>query len=379
MPRFPGLIYRWEGTMTINGCGLLLRLCLVITGLLVLTINAAAQIGRGSLTGAIADSSGAAVPRASISITHTETGAKASTLSGGTGNYYFPNLVPGTYLVEVGAPGFRDHVQHGITVSVGDTVTLDVTLQVGAPTDRVEVTAEASQLKSDTSEISTAVKSDYILNLPLTVEGTVRNPVYFLSLVPGYSGEIAGGGFWAHKLNGGQWYGTDILVDGATIQLTRPSIPSFNYGVSVEAVQEFRVQTNNFSAEYGRTSSGIVNLVMKSGTNMIHGTGYEFLRNKALDANDFFANKGGIDNRSKNQHDYGFVVSGPVYIPKIYDGRNKLFWMSSLEKYKFPAAGFGLATVPTEAFKQGDLSALLPGTVIYDPATCVQGTCVPFA
>src|SRR5439155_8759602 len=120
MPRFPGLIYRWEGTMTINGCGLLLRLCLVITGLLVLTINAAAQIGRGSLTGAIADSSGAAVPRASISITHTETGANASTLSGGTGNYYFPNLVPGTYLVEVGAPGFRDHVQHGITVSVGD-------------------------------------------------------------------------------------------------------------------------------------------------------------------------------------------------------------------------------------------------------------------
>jgi len=199
-----------------------------------------------------------------------------------------------------------------------------------------------------------------------------------MSLVPGYTGEVVGG-FWANKVNGGQWYGTDIFVDGATIQLTRPSIPSFNYGVSVEAVQEFRVQTNGFAAEYGRTSAGIVNLVMKSGTNTIHGTGYEFLRNKSLDANDFFANRAGRDNRSKNQHDYGFVVSGPVYIPKIYDGRNKLFWMSSLEKYRFPGAGFALATVPTEAFKQGDLSALLPKTVIYDPATCVQGTCVPFA
>src|SRR5581483_5898792 len=288
-------------------------------------------------------------------------------------------LVPGTYEISASAPGFREYVQRGITVAVGDTVTVNLTLQVGSAADKVEVTAEASQLKSDSSEISTSGKSDYILDLPLTVDGAVRNPVYFLSLVPGYSGESTGGGFWANKLNGGQWYGTDILVDGASISLTRPSIPSFNYGVSVEAVQEFSVQTNNFSAQYGRTSSGIVNLVMKSGTNSLHGTVYEFMRNRVLDANDFFSNRAGLDSRSKNQNDYGYVASGPVYIPKLFDGRNKVFWMSSFEGYKFPSSSFAQATMATEAFKRGDMSALLPATVIYDPSTCNRGICQPFA
>jgi hypothetical protein len=348
-------------------------------GLLALSVAAFAQIGRGTLTGTISDPSGAGIPTAAITVTHSDTGIKINGQSGNVGNFYFASLVPGSYEIEVSASGFRDYAQRGVTVSVGDTVTVNITLQVGATTDKVVVTAEAPQLKSDTSEVSTAVASNYILDLPLTVEGNVRNPVYFMSLVPGYTGELQASGWWPNKVNGGQWYGTDIYVDGATIQLTRPSIPSFNYGVSVEAVQEFRVVTNGFSAEYGRTSSGIVNLVMKSGTNSLHGTAYEFLRNKKLDANDFFSNRAGIDNRSKNQHDYGFVVSGPVYIPKIYDGRNKLFWMSSLEKYRYPGAGFALVTVPTEAFKRGDLSALLPNTIIYDPATCSQGTCVPFA
>ena len=353
------------------------RLIQLIISLIAVACIAVAQIGRGTLTGTITDPTGAGVPNAAITLTNLDTGVKTTGQSGSAGNYYFSNLVPGAYTIDVSSSGFRDYTQKGVTVSVGDTVTVNINLQLGATSDRVVVTAEAPQLKADTSEISTAVASDYILDLPLNVDGNVRNPVYFMSLVPGYTGEIAGN--WYNKVNGGQWYGTDIFVDGATIQLTRPSIPAFNYGVSVEAVQEFRVQTNGFAAEYGRTSSGIVNLVMKSGTNTIHGTGYEFLRNKALDANDFFSNLAGHDNRSKNQHDYGFVASGPVYIPKIYDGRNKLFWMSSLEKYRYPGAGFALVTVPTEAFKRGDLSALLPGTVIYDPATCIQGTCVPFS
>src|SRR6185503_7732495 len=207
-------------------------------GLLALSIAAFAQIGRGTLTGTISDPSGAGIPSAAITVTHSDTGIKVNGQSGNVGNFYFASLVPGSYEIEVSASGFRDYAQRGVTVSVGDTVTANIALQVGATTDKVVVTAEAPQLKSDTSEISTAVASDYILNLPLTVEGTVRNPVYFMSLVPGYTGEVVGG-FWANKVNGGQWYGTDIFVDGSTIQLTRPSIPSFNYGVSVDAVQEF--------------------------------------------------------------------------------------------------------------------------------------------
>jgi hypothetical protein len=337
------------------------------------------QLGRGTLTGTVSDNTGAVVPNASVAILNTATGTKGTGITTGSGNFTFPALVPGAYDLTVAAPGFREYVQKGITVAVGDTATVSIMLQLGATTDRVEVTAQASQLKSDTSEISTSVKSDYILDLPLTVDGSMRNPVFFLSLVPGYSGEVAGGGFWANKLNGGQFYGTDILVDGATIQLTRPSIPSFNYGVSVEAVQEFSVQTNNFSAEFGRTSSGIVNLVMKSGTNTLHGSVYEFMRNKVLDANGFFSNRAGIDSRSKNQNDYGFVASGPVYIPKILDGRNRLFWMSSYEAYKYPASTFSQQTMATEAFKRGDMSALLPGTPLYDPASCSGGVCTPFS
>ena len=340
-----------------------------------------AQSGRGTLTGTVSDNTGAVVPNANVTITNAATGVKNSQPTSGSGSYVFTSLTPGNYDVSITAPGFKEYVQKGITVTVGDTVTVSPTLAVGAASERVEVTAEASQLKTDTSEVSTAVKSEYILDLPLSVSGTVRNPVFFMSLVPGYAGEVAGG-FWANKVNGGQWYGTDIIVDGATIQLTRPSIPSFNYGVSVEAVQEFRVQTNTFAAEYGRTSSGIVNLVMKSGTNQLHGTGYEFLRNKVLDANDFFANRSGVDNRSKNQNDFGYVPSGPLYIPKVLDGRNRFFWMSSLEVYKFPASGFALQTLPTDAFRAGDMSALLAGpkpTIIYDPTTCNPGPCVPFA
>jgi len=208
----------------------------------------------------------------------------------------------------VSTAGFREHLQKGIVVTVGATVTMNVALQVGPTSDRVEVTGQPPQLQSDTSEISTVVKSDYILDLPLSVDGTVRNPVYSSRSYRLFRGN-RGRRVWANKLNGAS--GMHGYPGGRRHDpIDRPSIPSFNYGVSVEAVQEFRVQTNNFSAEYGRTSSGIVNLVMKSGANSPHGSVYEFFRNRVFDSNDFFSNRAGIDSRSKNQNDYGFVASG---------------------------------------------------------------------
>src|SRR5947208_1444005 len=149
------------------------RLIQLLIGLFALLCVAIAQIGRGTLTGTIADPSGASIPGAAITLTHSDTGVKMSGQSGSVGNYYFSNLVPGAYTIDVSATGFREYTQRGLTVSVGDIVTVNITLQLGATTDRVVVTAEAPQLKSDTSEISTAVASDYILDLPLTVEGTV--------------------------------------------------------------------------------------------------------------------------------------------------------------------------------------------------------------
>src|SRR6185436_1432594 len=140
------------------------RLALFTIGLLAISVAAFAQIGRGTLTGTISDPSGAGIPNAALTLTHSDTGVKTNGVSGNIGNFYFTNLAPGAYEIDVSASGFRDLAQRGVTVSVGDTVTINITLQVGATSDKVVVTAEAPQLKSDTSEISTAVASDYILN-----------------------------------------------------------------------------------------------------------------------------------------------------------------------------------------------------------------------
>jgi hypothetical protein len=366
---------------------LLLAFCLA-TG-----IPGQAQSGRGTLAGSVKDATGATIPGASLTLKDADTGSRYTGVASSQGLFTFPELQPGIYTLTVTAPGFESYSQNGITVSVGSTATVDAQLKIGSASETVTVTSDASQVQSDSSDIGTTVPAELIADLPLQFNGTVRNPLQFVTLTPGFSGIDSSspteqGGF---KLNGGQEGAADILVDGATIELVSPSL-QMNYGVSVEAVQEFKVMTNTFDAQYGRTGGGIVNLVTKSGSNALHGSAYDILRNKELDANSWINNLQGTPRPVDTQNDFGAIISGPVYLPKLYDGRNKTFFMFNYEGFRFNTGGNSLNSAPTQAMLNGDFSALLqPITVygqtfqpnvLYDYTTCTganQGqACQPY-
>ena len=342
-----------------------------------------AQSGRGTLTGTLKDTNGAGLEGASINLTQTNTGSRFTAIAGTDGLYTFPELQPGSYTLAVTATGFESYTQNGITVNVGSTATVNVALKVGAASETVTVTGDASQLQSESSDVGTTVSTELIEDLPLQFNGTVRNPLQFVQLTPGFSGSDTNsptqqGGF---KLNGGQQSGVDIFVDGATIELASANL-QMNYGVSVEAVQEFKVMTNTFDAEYGRMSGGLVNLVTKSGTNSLHGSVYDILRNKSLDANSWLNNLDGTTRPVDTQNDFGAIVSGPIYIPKLYHGRDKSFFMFNYEGFRFNTGGNSLNSAPTQAMVGGDFSALLtpttvfgntfPAHIIYDYSTCTE-------
>jgi len=340
-----------------------------------------AQSGRGTLTGSVKDSTGAVVPGVSISLKEINTGSKRQVSASGEGLYTFPELSPGIYSLTITSPGFQSYIQNGITVNVGSTATVNAVLTVGSDTESVTVTGDASQLQTESSDIGTTVPTEMIEDLPLQFSGSPRNPLQFVQLTPGFSGSNTNspteqGGF---KLNGGQQGGTDILVDGATIELASVNM-QMNYGISVEAVQEFKVMTNTFDAQYGRMSGGLVNLVTKSGSNSLHGSFYDILKNKVLDANSWINNLQHSPKPVDTQNDFGAFISGPVYIPKLYNGRDKTFFMFNYEGFRFNSGGSSLNGAPTQAMLKGDFSALLtpvtvyghtyPAHIIYDYSTC---------
>jgi hypothetical protein len=352
-----------------------------------------AQSGRGGLTGSVKDSTGAVVPNAPLTLTDANAGSQYNAQTNAAGIYNFPELPPGLYNLSVGAAGFNRYEQTGINITVGTTANVNVALTVGAATQSVTVRSDASQLQTESSDIGTTVPTKLIEDLPLQFNGQVRNPLQFVQLTPGYSGidtnsPTVQGGF---KLNGGQQAGTDILLDGATIELASANL-QMNYGVSVEAVQEFKVNTNTFDAEFGRMSGGLVNLVTKSGGNDLHGSVYGFFKNRALDANSWINDYNNVPKPIDTQNDFGGIISGPVYIPKLYDGRNKTFFMFNYEGFRFNTGGNSLLSAPTPAMLNGDFSALLqpvtingntfPAHILYDYSTCTgvnQGqVCQPY-
>src|SRR5439155_6278368 len=177
-------------------------------------------------------------------------------------------------------PSLKKYTQEGVTVPTGTAVSLDIQMQLGGVTENITVTADASQLETATSDIGATVQRSLMANLPLEVSGTIRNPVQFITLVPGFVGQVgnnpADNATDDFKVNGGQEGGTDVLVDGVSISLVSPNI-QWNKGVSTDGVQEFKVLQSNFSAEFGESGDGIVSLTMKSGTNEFHGSVYDYL------------------------------------------------------------------------------------------------------
>jgi len=330
------------------------------------------QSNSGSIQGTVTDSSGAALAGASVTVRNLDTGLAISTVSTDAGLYSVPNLPPGRYSVSVEASSLKKYTQEGVTVPTGTTVSLDIQMQLGGVTENITVSADASQLETATSDLGSTVQTSLVQNLPLEVSGTIRNPVQFIALVPGFVGDVGNNpgsnSTDDFKVNGGQEGGTDVLVDGVSISLVSPNT-QWNKGVSPDAIQEFKVLQSNFLPEFGESGDGIVSLTVKSGTNQFHGSAYDYLRNRVLDANSWKNNTAGNKKGINTQNDFGATAGGPVWIPHLYNGKNKTFFFFAYEGFRFRTGSNNILSLPNEAFRKGDFSALLPGTQLYDPTT----------
>jgi hypothetical protein len=326
------------------------------------------QTDRGIINGTITDSTGANVPEARVSATNVATGVAFTTRSTSSGDFSIPALSPGLYQLRIEKQGFKAAIQAGVTVSAGGTSTINVQLEVGAVTESIQVSATLDLLQTSTAKVSVAVSNKMVDELPLVVGGAMRG-AFDLALITPEANQPSDDNF---NVGGGQGGAFGATLDGVSILTGRfNSVEWTNVNTpSVDAITEFAVETNGFKAEFGRGQGGMITFSSKSGSNELHGTAYEFLRNDALDARRFFE-----DRRAKyKQHDFGWSVGGPVWIPKIYDGRNRTFFFATGEWFRNRVgAGSGRFSIPTPEMFNGDFRHWVDGNgrflPIYDPAT----------
>src|SRR5579884_691752 len=339
-----------------------------LTTLFVVSALAAfAESDRGTITGTISDPAGAVVASAAVQARNTDTGAVYPVESSATGNYTIPQLPSGTYEVDVTVSGFKKFVRTGLIVQAAQTIRVDATLEVGNASESVTVSEEAPLLKTESGELSNTVATQTMDTLPLLSVGQnssgIRNPFNIVALLPGafyqpspsFTGptvRINGGVAGSERVLVDGMDGTNILGQGAN-QQNQPGMDS---------IQEWTVQTSNYSAEFGQAGSAVMNITMKSGTNQYHGNLYEYFQNEFLNAGQPFTNNGsgGLVRSTQRRNDYGFTLGGPVSIPKVYNGRDKTFfffsWEQFLQDQNFLPGAF---SIPTPAYRSGDFSAAI--------------------
>ncbi len=295
-----------------------------------LCVPLSAQVASAELSGTVLDSTGAALPGAKVTATNVGTNVSHDAVSGATGNYVIPLLQPGDYVVTVEASGFKKLVQRGLSLQINQQAQLDLTLQVGQVSEEISVTAQAPMLQSESSSLGTVVSEKLVNQLPLNG----RNFIQLAVLSPGVTGVgfAASGTIMSGTRPDDRRPGTEIFSNG-----NREGSNNFLYdGIddnerltlsivlrpAVEAVREFKIQTNLYSADIGRNSGAVVDVITKSGTNQLHGSLFEFLRNSAMDARNFFSPKGtAFPSFRLNQ--FGGSFGGPVVIPKLYNGKDQ--------------------------------------------------------
>ncbi len=354
------------------------RLCVFLGLALFFPTSLTAQEARGTITGTVRDAGKAVIPGASVKIINVAMGTVTSVVTNEAGLFQAPYLLPGSYQVLVEVSGFKKYVRDGIVLRVNDTIELEIELEVGAVDQSITVTADAPVLETATASMGQVVDSRRIAELPIAhgdpfkligLAGGVaftRDPRLDRPFEPTH---IVG-----YTIDGTRANRSDITIDGV------PSTATANAGEVIasfvppqDLVQEFKVQTATFDASFGNTEGGVTNLSIKSGTNAFHGTAYWTEMVPGLFANDFFANANNIPRTDFSYTRWGGTLGGPVWIPKLYHGRNRTFFMYGIEG--IPEArprNNGVPTVPTEKMKQGDFSELLalgPQYQIYNPFT----------
>ncbi len=335
-----------------------------------------AQEYRANLLGVVTDSTGAAIVGADVKVTNIESSVSNTTKTNGDGSYLVPFLNPGRYSLQVQIAGFKSFERSPIELRVNDRTRVDVILEVGQLSDRITVEAEAPLLEVSTATRGQSIEMRKITDLPLSG----RNPFGFTMLASGvqYTGSLAGFGptdssaMSSYSINGGRPGQNAFQIDGLPDQsITTAS--NLAYVPPIEATGELKVQTNTYDAQYGRTSGGVISLTIKPGTNSFHGAAYEYMRRTQLEANSYSNNATRQPRTERYNDQYGFEIDGPVKIPKLYNGRDKTFFMFALEKIRSKGPSPSLGSVPTIEQKRGDFSQTLTSAgrpfTIYDPLT----------
>jgi len=337
------------------------HVCFLLALLVPCASRLAAQGVFGAISGTITDSSGAAVPGATVRVTNINTNIVTTLTTNGVGEYNATSLNPGVYDVQADATGFKAAVANGITLEVSANPKVDLVMQIGATTQVINVTSAAPLLQAQQSDLGQTVNQRQIDELP-TQSGSGRSVFSLIFLTAGVSEQKGGGGGDNENLriNGDRPRSDDYVLDGTTIE--QPVFGGQALNPAVDSIQEFRVEANSMSAEYGKSSGGVIIAVTKSGTNSFHGSAYEYNRTESLDARNFFENPTQPKNPFK-YNEFGGTIGGPII-------KNKLFFFTDYQGIRQSGSAPSVGNVvPNAAFRSGDLSALCSGT--FDSA----GTC----
>ncbi|HEU0141144.1 MAG TPA: TonB-dependent receptor [Bryobacteraceae bacterium] len=345
-----------------------------IVPIAVLVCVAHAQEFRGSISGTVTDASGGSVPGATVTAINTSTNVRLPTTATSTGSFTIPFVLPGNYRIAVEAAGFKTAIRESIDVEIQQRVRLDFELEPGVVTESITVSAETPLLDTADASLGEVVNRRQMIDLPQAG----RNAYLQARIAPGimptdtrlFARVFDNGAVSNVSISGAPRRSNDLLLDGI------PNADSTNtvaFVPTVEAVEEMKAQTNTYDAEFGRAAGGTINITVRSGTNQFHGSMLEFLRNDKLEANSFFNNRSGQPKPRQRYNQFGATAGGPVYIPKLYDGRNRTFIFGSWESIRQKDPEAILTTVPTLLERNGDFSQsfdasgrLLP---VYNPLT----------
>jgi len=346
-----------------------------------LSVPTLAQVAGGRLSGTLSDPSGAGIPEAKLVIKNVATGVERTVTTNADGYYTAVNLLPGSYQIAITAPGFNSETRHGVTMSVGSQITIDITLRVGTVSNKVEVTAAVPDVQLTSSDISAVVTANTVRELPLNG----RSWTDLAALQPGVETIQTQPSFATGSDRGNRGFGQQLTISGARPQqnnyrLDGVSLNDYANGspgsvlggnLGVDAIQEFSVLTSNYSAEYGKTSGGVVNAITRSGTNEFHGTGYEFLRNSALDARNYFEDPT-LGKASFKRNQFGGGIGGPIF-------KNKTFFFADYEGIRQSKGIPNKLTVPSPEIRQTVVDPNIQKYLaLYPiPASCGADTC-PF-
>jgi hypothetical protein len=334
-------------------------------------LYAQGQLVSASLAGTVFDHSGAAIPGATVTLSSVDRGFSQNFKTDSGGRYVFTLLQPGRYSLKVEQTGFQTYLQSGIIVAVGESARQDVTLEIGGVKEVLTVTSNVSPLQTSDANVSAEVNQKQVVELPLNIRNvfglvqlnsSVNNSTQFQALGGGEAG-VAGAeqnvGFF--NFGGSRMGDTAILLDGVWDAMADILLPI--YVPTVDDTQEFKIQSNSFTAQYGWSMGNVVNVISKGGTRGFHGDVYDFLRNDVLDANNFFNNATGIARPLFMRSQFGVTAGGPLYIPKLYQQRDKTFIFGEFEGLREGTPYSLLTTIPTTDFRQGNFSALLGGPI----------------